>query len=233
MEQREALPAGVEVFRITGPLFFGVAGELLDALRRVGQKPRVIVLRMRLVPLLDASGARALEEFVQQARIAGVALVPTRGRQIEGGVKWQPRHGVLITANYYDIVESNRPTNDPLDPINVFQTGKIASKGVEVEAAVSVPGNVELTAAYSYNDAKVTESLFAPEVGQRLSDVPRHMASLWGVKTLRLNAAAALRVGAGVRYIGDTESTRSEEHTSELQSLMRISYAVFCLKKKK
>src|SRR3546814_7089730 len=29
------------------------------------------------------------------------------------------------------------------------------------------------------------------------------------------------------------KSTRSEEHTSELQSLMRISYAVFCLKKKK
>src|SRR3546814_4074198 len=31
----------------------------------------------------------------------------------------------------------------------------------------------------------------------------------------------------------DTVSIRSEEHTSELQSLMRISYAVFCLKKKK
>src|SRR3546814_8441047 len=30
-----------------------------------------------------------------------------------------------------------------------------------------------------------------------------------------------------------TENFRSEEHTSELQSLMRISYAVFCLKKKK
>src|SRR3546814_10496101 len=38
---------------------------------------------------------------------------------------------------------------------------------------------------------------------------------------------AAGRVGAGI--IAD----RSEEHTSELQSLMRISYAVFCLKKKK
>src|SRR3546814_3227026 len=34
------------------------------------------------------------------------------------------------------------------------------------------------------------------------------------------------------RY-GLTTSVRSEEHTSELQSLMRISYAVFCLKKKK
>src|SRR3546814_8193113 len=31
----------------------------------------------------------------------------------------------------------------------------------------------------------------------------------------------------------DREAARSEEHTSELQSLMRISYAVFCLKKKK
>src|SRR3546814_5838130 len=33
--------------------------------------------------------------------------------------------------------------------------------------------------------------------------------------------------------ISDTKCDRSEEHTSELQSLMRISYAVFCLKKKK
>src|SRR3546814_8205512 len=37
---------------------------------------------------------------------------------------------------------------------------------------------------------------------------------------------------AAVRARAD-RSTRSEEHTSELQSLMRISYAVFCLKKKK
>src|SRR3546814_5191809 len=35
------------------------------------------------------------------------------------------------------------------------------------------------------------------------------------------------------RYLAHEGSTRSEEHTSELQSLMRISYAVFCLKKKK
>src|SRR3546814_3466928 len=35
------------------------------------------------------------------------------------------------------------------------------------------------------------------------------------------------------RFIGQPEALRSEEHTSELQSLMRISYAVFCLNKKK
>src|SRR3546814_8908574 len=37
----------------------------------------------------------------------------------------------------------------------------------------------------------------------------------------------------GTRRSAGDESHRSEEHTSELQSLMRISYAVFCLKKKK
>src|SRR3546814_2333600 len=35
------------------------------------------------------------------------------------------------------------------------------------------------------------------------------------------------------RYQAPSQASRSEEHTSELQSLMRISYAVFCLKKKK
>src|SRR3546814_5783439 len=42
--------------------------------------------------------------------------------------------------------------------------------------------------------------------------------------------------GAGAAGAGRADTgggTRSEEHTSELQSLMRISYAVFCLKKKK
>src|SRR3546814_9645080 len=43
---------------------------------------------------------------------------------------------------------------------------------------------------------------------------------------------AALRLNDR-RDVHDRISVRSEEHTSELQSLMRISYAVFCLKKKK
>src|SRR3546814_5446666 len=45
-------------------------------------------------------------------------------------------------------------------------------------------------------------------------------------------AARQARMGAMGRVRGRSKM-RSEEHTSELQSLMRISYAVFCLKKKK
>src|SRR3546814_10866961 len=47
----------------------------------------------------------------------------------------------------------------------------------------------------------------------------------------QLYAAVAPEVSGG-DYIGPGGRFRSEEHTSELQSLMRISYAVFCLKKK-
>src|SRR3546814_4988400 len=41
------------------------------------------------------------------------------------------------------------------------------------------------------------------------------------------------QAAAAVDHLQQTTTARSEEHTSELQSLMRISYAVFCLKKKK
>src|SRR3546814_3941217 len=46
-------------------------------------------------------------------------------------------------------------------------------------------------------------------------------------------SAAAFLSGRVDRGSGHGKTARSEEHTSELQSLMRISYAVFCLKKKK
>jgi SulP family sulfate permease len=81
--QRARLPADVEVFRISGPFFFGVAGELLDALKRIGRMPRAIILRMELVPYLDASGVAALREVVVQARANGT-------RTILAGVQGQP-----------------------------------------------------------------------------------------------------------------------------------------------
>src|SRR3546814_4342389 len=55
----------------------------------------------------------------------------------------------------------------------------------------------------------------APSVLGPLARVPRHPLTM---------------VGFGMRAM--MPATRSEEHTSELQSLMRISYAVFCLKTK-
>src|SRR3546814_9755039 len=66
-------------------------------------------------------------------------------------------------------------------------------------------------------------------------DHPHNLGSVGVTGTSAANAAVAeadLIIAIGTR-LQDFTTGRSEEHTSELQSLMRISYAVFCLKKKK
>ena len=84
VHQRDAVPQGVEVFRMSGPFFFGVVGGLMDTFRAMGQQPRAIILRMRLVPMIDASGATALEGLVEEAKRAGIQVILS-------GVQSQPQ----------------------------------------------------------------------------------------------------------------------------------------------
>src|SRR3546814_3851741 len=72
------------------------------------------------------------------------------------------------------------------------------------------------------------EAAVGPTDAQRLAPGDRAIIELPDGRTVEGRVRA---VTPGLA--NDTRSARSEEHTSELQSLMRISYAVFCLKKKK
>jgi SulP family sulfate permease len=74
---RDVLPAGVEAYRVSGPLFFAVANRIDDVLRAFGTSPRVFILRLRLVPLIDASGATAIGSLVERCRREGIALIFT------------------------------------------------------------------------------------------------------------------------------------------------------------
>src|SRR3546814_5227071 len=71
---------------------------------------------------------------------------------------------------------------------------------------------------------------FGADIVARLLDVVRTAADQPDLRPDPLPLQLHERF-AGISFGGD--DVRSEEHTSELQSLMRISYAVFCLKKKK
>ena len=73
--QKREIPAGVEAFQISGPFFFGVAHRLKDALERVASPPRVFILRLRKVPVIDATGLHALEEFHDRCRRHGTVLI--------------------------------------------------------------------------------------------------------------------------------------------------------------
>jgi SulP family sulfate permease len=64
----KVIPNGVMVFRIFGAFFFGAADKLESALRRTGELPQVLILRMRDVLALDATGLDALEELLEKLR---------------------------------------------------------------------------------------------------------------------------------------------------------------------
>lgn len=66
--QRNALPKGVEVLRLTGPLFFGMADTMMDTLRTLGDRPSVIIFRMKHVPYMDTAGLKAFRQLLQACR---------------------------------------------------------------------------------------------------------------------------------------------------------------------
>lgn len=57
------LEQGIEVYELQGPFFFGVADQLKDVFQNLETVPKIFILRMKHVPVLDATGLHALKEF--------------------------------------------------------------------------------------------------------------------------------------------------------------------------
>lgn len=91
---RKNIPAGVEVFEINGPFFFGAVSKFRDALDYVEEMPKVLIVRMRNVPVVDASGIHTLEEVLHYTKKRGCTLVLS-------GVHAQPLFA-LEQAKYVD-----------------------------------------------------------------------------------------------------------------------------------
>jgi SulP family sulfate permease len=69
------VPEGVLVFRLFGAFFFGAVDKLETALQRAGQEPEVLVLRMREVLAMDATGLNALEDLYEKLKSHGKYLI--------------------------------------------------------------------------------------------------------------------------------------------------------------
>ena len=73
--RRRTVPEGVQVYEINGPFFFGAAETFKDTIARVAGAPKVLVIRMRAVPALDATGLRALRDVVVRSRRDGTLVL--------------------------------------------------------------------------------------------------------------------------------------------------------------
>ena len=140
-----------------------------------------------------------------------VPFNPETGTQYEAGIKYQPKDTNLrMTAAVYNLRRQNVTTADPTHPGFSIQTGEISSRGFEFEAVASLTSNLNLTAAYTYNDARVTRSNRA-DLGKRPFRSPPHLASLWADYTIREGALSGFGFGGGIRYVsasaGDSLNT--------------------------
>lgn len=68
VDGRYQLPSSVEIFEITGPLFFGAAYKIREALRYSDSRPSVLIIRMRHVSIIDATGIKILEEVLHSLK---------------------------------------------------------------------------------------------------------------------------------------------------------------------
>jgi SulP family sulfate permease len=69
------IPKNVEVFEITGPLFFGAAYKFKEAMRFIENSPKVLIIRMRKVPIIDATGIKTINEVYKESKQKGTKLI--------------------------------------------------------------------------------------------------------------------------------------------------------------
>ncbi|MXO69619.1 TonB-dependent siderophore receptor [Altererythrobacter marinus] len=180
----ESHAAGVEQYDASATSFrAGLIGEVID-----GVSPFV-------------SYTESFEP-VSGITSSGAALRPKTGRQFEAGIKFHPLDSIIVTVTGYRIEESGRPIDDPDsdNPDHKIQVDGVVSKGFEFEGNAALPGELNLIANLSYNEAEIAGT------GQQLDNVPRFNASLWGTRRFALSEDASLLIGSGVRHVGKNRS---------------------------
>lgn len=69
------VPKEVEVFEVKGPFFFGAAYKFKESLHLIEKNPRVLIIRMRHVPVIDSTGLHILEEVFNYTKSKGTILI--------------------------------------------------------------------------------------------------------------------------------------------------------------
>lgn len=161
------------------------------------------------------------ESFTPQAGsdINGKAFDPERGHQYEIGIKFQPKNvDALFTAALFSLTRSNLLTKDTSNPNFQTQAGEARSRGLELEAKVSLTNALNVTASYTYLNTVYTKDNDGLE-GKHVAAVPQNQGALWAYYTIDRGPLAGLSMGAGGRYTGTTYST---DNSFKVQSFFLV-----------
>ena len=68
------IPKNVVLYEINGPLFFGAARQFQETILQTHVQPQAVIIRMRYVPLIDATGFQSLKEIIKAFKSQGIAV---------------------------------------------------------------------------------------------------------------------------------------------------------------
>ena len=74
-EELSNLPKEVLLYEINGPLFFGAARQFQETITNFNKDYKVVILRMRYVPMIDATGFQSLKEIIKTFKSEGVLII--------------------------------------------------------------------------------------------------------------------------------------------------------------
>lgn len=159
-------------------------------------------------------------------------FVPTSANQIEIGSKanFLDDH-VSATLAVYRIDEKNTFSHFKCDYGTCYQqVGKARSQGAEFEVNARPLPNWQLTAGYSYTDAKIIGSDQPYEVNSRLPNVPYNSAHIWSRYDFRVPQLTGLGFGLGLIYNGERQGFTPTNATGpmlRLPAYTRVDTALY------
>ena len=152
------------------------------------------------------------------------AFDPETGRQFEVGLKADISEQLSFTFAAFDIRKQNVSTDDPENPLFSIQTGEQASRGIEVDLRGEILPGWNITTAYTYLDAFVSEDN-TDIVDNKLPNTPAHQFSLWTTYDIQQGDLEGLGFGLGFLYLSDRQGDL--ENTFTLPGYFRTDAALF------
>jgi len=135
---------------------------------------------------------------------AGGPFDPLKSNMIEFGAKtsWLDDH-LTASAAIYQIKQTNvlYPANVAGQPDLLRSVGEERSRGIEFDVIGRIIPQLSILASYSYNQAMITDSPVASEVGIQKPNAPHHTANIWAKYNFSDGILKGLGVGAGSNYV--------------------------------
>ena len=160
-----------------------------------------------------ANYAESFEPVSGTDSVTGEAFKPTTADQVEVGTKYISGDGATTFTGAYFVLTKQNVVVNTSDFAQYTQNGEVESKGVELELSTKVTNALLLQANATLLDLEVTEDTLDPDVvGKTPVWVAEESASVWANYFFD-DALDGLMLGAGVRYVGETQADKYNTDT--------------------